>query len=156
MGGSRASRYSANRNTRSFIYQRSSWGYLQISAEMFQKLVAAHTVTSAILDAVHSFGAKVTGEDDPLFNICHYSPFIRDPEDQVVHGGRFSGELISQFAMTIAQHKSRVLLYHTVFRKAWQNGAQTSMVTKTNILISQVRSGHSEIGLDSTSTHAKV
>ncbi|KAL9072589.1 MAG: hypothetical protein Q9161_003447 [Pseudevernia consocians] len=115
---------------------------------MFQKLVAAHTVTSAILDAVHSFGAKVTGEDDPLFNICHYSPFIRDPEDQVVHGGRFSGELISQFAMTIAQHKSRVLLYHTVFRKAWQNGAQTSMVTKTNILISQIRSGHSENGLD--------
>lgn len=84
----------ADRNTLSFISQRSSWGYLQVSAETFRKLLAAHSVTSAVSDAVHSFGAKVTGEDDPPYNTCHYGSHTREVGDQVKSTAHIFGELV--------------------------------------------------------------
>lgn len=84
----------ADRNMLSFISQRSSWGYLQVSAETFRKLLAAHSVTSAVSDAVHSFGAKVTGEDDPLYNICQYGLYTREVEDQLKSTARIFGKLV--------------------------------------------------------------
>lgn len=56
---------------RSFFQQLSSWSPLQTSLENVQKLLTLHTVSPVILDALYSFGAKVTGDDDPLFNLCH-------------------------------------------------------------------------------------
>ena len=56
----------------SFIHQRSSWGYLQLSKETFQKLLSTHKLSPIIIDATLSFGAKVTNDDDPYFNLCHH------------------------------------------------------------------------------------
>lgn len=84
----------ADRDTLSFISQRSSWGYLQVSADTFRKLLAAHSVTSAVSDAVHSFGAKVTGEDDPLYNTCHYGSYTREVENQAKSTAHILGKLI--------------------------------------------------------------
>ena len=53
----------------SFIHQPSSWSHLQISADTVKQLLTAHTVSPAFLDALYSFGAKVTGDDDPYFNL---------------------------------------------------------------------------------------
>lgn len=55
----------------SFIHQRSSWGYLQLSKETLQKLLSTHKLSPIIIDAIFSFGAKVTNDDDPYFNLCH-------------------------------------------------------------------------------------
>lgn len=61
-----------------------------------------------VLDAVHSFGAKVTGEDDPLFNICHYSWHTSKDENQVVSRGRKSGgpvNIVTEDEMQISQEQ---------------------------------------------------
>jgi hypothetical protein len=55
----------------SFIHQATSWSPLQTSADNLKQLLAAHTVFPAFLDALFSFGAKVTGDDDPYFNLCY-------------------------------------------------------------------------------------
>lgn len=80
----------------SFIHQRSTWGYLQISLETFERLLIAHSVTFVVIDAVHAFGAKVTGEDDPLFNICHYDMYSSKVDNGEVCGGPVSGKLMAQ------------------------------------------------------------
>lgn len=36
-------------------------------------MLTAHTVSSIFLDAIHAFGSKVSGEDDPYFGICHHT-----------------------------------------------------------------------------------
>ncbi|KAF8853237.1 hypothetical protein BDZ45DRAFT_729630 [Acephala macrosclerotiorum] len=54
-----------------FIHQATSWSPLQTSADNLKRLLAAHTVFPAFLDALFSFGAKVTGDDDPYFNLCY-------------------------------------------------------------------------------------
>jgi len=55
----------------SLVYQRSSWGYLQITKETLQRLLYLHRLPSVILDAVFSFGTKITHEDDPFFGLCY-------------------------------------------------------------------------------------
>ena len=55
----------------SFIHQSSSWSRLEISAEAAKKLLTVHNVSPILLDAMYSFGAKVTGDDDPYFNLCY-------------------------------------------------------------------------------------
>lgn len=50
-------------------------------------------MTSAFLDGVHSFGAKVAGEDDPYFNICHRTLYNLRDNDQEISERRVSGEL---------------------------------------------------------------
>lgn len=65
-----------NRDCMYFIRQRSSWASLETSLESVQRLLTAYSVSPDILDVIHSFGAKVTGEDDPFFNhrsyqLCH-------------------------------------------------------------------------------------
>ena len=54
----------------SFINQQSSWSHLQTSAEAVQKLLTAYAVSPIFLDGLYSFGAKVTGDDDPYYNLC--------------------------------------------------------------------------------------
>jgi hypothetical protein len=55
----------------SFIHQANSWAPIQTSADTLKKLLAAHAVCPIFLDALFAFGAKVTGDDDPYFNLCH-------------------------------------------------------------------------------------
>lgn len=55
----------------SFIHQANSWAPLQTSAETLKRLLTAHAASPVFLDALFSFGAKVTGDDDPYFNLCH-------------------------------------------------------------------------------------
>ena len=52
-----------------------------------------HGVTFAVLDAVHAFGAKVTGEDDPFFNICHNQAYISKREDEANSEAHILGKL---------------------------------------------------------------
>lgn len=61
----------ANVSIDSFLHQRSSWGSLQISKETFLKIFSYHEASPILLDAILSFGTKVTGEDDSNFNICY-------------------------------------------------------------------------------------
>ena len=62
---------------------------MQISKETLQKLLFTHKIPSVVLDAVFSFGAKVTGEDDPYSNICYRKLFpnpAHDPDNDQYYG----------------------------------------------------------------------
>ncbi|KAI9779425.1 MAG: hypothetical protein M1839_007390 [Geoglossum umbratile] len=50
-----------------FIHQTTSWGRLQISFEMFKRLLTLKDVSPIFTEYVQAFGTKVTGEDDPFF-----------------------------------------------------------------------------------------
>lgn len=56
-----------------FISQRSSWSHMETSIQTLQKLLNTYAVSPVILDVFHAFGAKVTGGDDPFFNLCHFA-----------------------------------------------------------------------------------
>ena len=55
----------------SFLHQRSSWSPLQITEETFLKISSQHTLPTIVLDAISSFGSKITGEDNPYHEVCH-------------------------------------------------------------------------------------
>ena len=75
----------------SFIHQQSSWSHLQVSVDHFQKLLITLAVSPAFLDCVHCFGAKVTGDDNPLYSYCNRRllPSIAPPDEvEKNHYGR--------------------------------------------------------------------
>ena len=43
-----------------------------------QKLLIAYKVPPYFLDALYAFGAKITGDDDPHFNLCKNNPLSLD------------------------------------------------------------------------------
>lgn len=43
---------------------------MKTSVDAVQKILAAYRITPIFLDALRSFGVKVTGRDDPYFNLC--------------------------------------------------------------------------------------
>ena len=72
----------------SFISQPSSWSRLEASADATKELLATYSVSPSFLDALHAFGAKTTGDDDPFFSLCHRQTYrlIEDGDDS--HTGR--------------------------------------------------------------------
>lgn len=59
-----------------FIKQQTSWSALQVSAEAVQRLLTAYSVSPVFLEALYSFGRKVTGDDDPYFSLCEERPTL--------------------------------------------------------------------------------
>ncbi|CAJ2502505.1 Uu.00g098990.m01.CDS01 [Anthostomella pinea] len=51
------------------IHQRHSWSPLDTSLSEYQRLLVSHGVSPVFIDAIQAFGSKVTGEDDPYFNL---------------------------------------------------------------------------------------
>ena len=51
----------------SFIQQQTSWSALQVPTGAVQQLLTAYSVSPIFLEALYSFGTKVTGDDDPHF-----------------------------------------------------------------------------------------
>ncbi|RWA04536.1 hypothetical protein EKO27_g10569 [Xylaria grammica] len=52
------------------IHQNHSWSPLNTSLDAIQQLMIAYKISPIFLDAIMAFGSKVTGEDDPYFNLC--------------------------------------------------------------------------------------
>ncbi|KAH7086775.1 hypothetical protein FB567DRAFT_51090 [Paraphoma chrysanthemicola] len=50
-----------------FITQVHSWSRLQVTARLLLHIVYCHQITPLMLDFLHCFGAKVTGEDNPYY-----------------------------------------------------------------------------------------
>ena len=54
----------------SFLHQQTSWSVLETSTKALQQLLIAYSVSSIFLEALYSFGTKVTGDDDPYYAHC--------------------------------------------------------------------------------------
>lgn len=73
----------------SIIHQNNSWSSLKTSVDAVQKILAAYRITPIFLDALRSFGVKVTGRDDPYFNLCDVN--VTDEGDNATKYGKLTG-----------------------------------------------------------------
>ncbi|KAI0020907.1 hypothetical protein F4780DRAFT_779130 [Xylariomycetidae sp. FL0641] len=51
------------------IHQNTSWSRLHITLPDLQRIMAAHSISPVLLDAIQAFGSKNTGDDDPYYNL---------------------------------------------------------------------------------------
>lgn len=54
-----------------FVNQGHSWSKLQVSSELLLQILAHHRISSFLIDFVHCFGDKVTGDDNPYYGTFH-------------------------------------------------------------------------------------
>lgn len=81
-----------------------------------KKLLTVHAVSSVFLDAVHAFGSKVSGEDDPLFSICHHALSDAPNVLGASPGGQCYGEPPYSFHVYLTELiRNRVLLHSSLF-----------------------------------------
>ena len=72
---------------------------METSIQTLQKLLNTYAVSPVILDVFHAFGAKVTGDDDPFFNLCHFAETgsLKEGQDRylgkIAPAGRYYTEL---------------------------------------------------------------
>lgn len=62
----------------SVLHQDNSWCSLNADLPDFRKILTAHQIAPNFLEAIVSFGSKVTGDDDPYFEYCE----SRRPSDE--------------------------------------------------------------------------
>lgn len=69
----------AHTDSDSVLHQENSWSSLDADLVDFRNIMTTHRVSPRFLDAIHSFGSKVTGDDDAYFNICDAQAFNEVP-----------------------------------------------------------------------------
>ncbi|KAI1750461.1 hypothetical protein F4782DRAFT_532365 [Xylaria castorea] len=62
------------------IYQNNSWSPLNTSLDHVRKLMTAYRISPILLDAIQAFGSKVTGDDNPYFNLSSFRTFTGEKD----------------------------------------------------------------------------